>query len=173
MQSTDQQLSHNETQQLGVKFPITVLVHNFQVPMNVGSLFRLADALGVEKLILSGDTPTPPNNKINKTARATVKAVTYEVAENVIETVSRLKKLGYKIVSLEITKLSIDLREFQVQTDDKICLIIGAESKGVNKELLNLSDEVIHIPMLGQNSSMNVATASAIALYEIAKSYMK
>lgn len=169
----DKQLSHNETRQLGIKFPITVLMHNFQVPMNVGSLFRLADALGVEKIILSGDTPIPPNKKINKTARATVKAVDYEVIENVVEKVNLLKKSGYKIVCLEITRLSKDIREFKMQANDKICLIIGAESKGINEELLNLSDEVIHIPMLGQNSSMNVATASAIALYEIAKNYMK
>jgi len=171
MHTTDKQLSHNETRQLGIKFPITVLAHNFQVPMNVGSLFRLADALGVEKIILSGDTPIPPNKKISKTARATVKAVDYEIAQNVTETVKQLKTSGYKIVSLEITTLSIDIMKFKLEAGDKICLIIGAESKGVNEELLNLSDEVIHIPMLGQNSSMNVATASAIALYEIAKNY--
>jgi len=173
MQTTDKQLSHNETEQLGIKFPITVLAHNFQVPMNVGSLFRLADALGVEKIILSGDTPIPPNKKINKTARATVKAVDYEVEDNVIEKVKLLKESGYKIISLEITRLSKDIREFEIQAGDKICLIIGAESKGVDDTLLNLSDEVMHIPMLGQNSSMNVATASAIALFEIAKNYMK
>jgi len=167
----DYQLSHHETQRTIKKYPLCLLANDFFVPMNVGSLFRIADAFGVEKIYLCGDSPIPPNKKINKTARATVKAVDYEYQEIALETVNKLKKDGYTIVSLEITKHSIDIQDFEVRPADKICLIIGAESNGVAQELLEASDAVVHIPMFGQNSSMNVATATSVAVFEIVKNY--
>jgi len=149
----DYRLSHHETQRTIKKYPVSLLANDFYVPMNVGSLFRIADAFGVEKIYLCGDSPIPPNKKINKTARATVKAVDHEYQENALDTVNKLKKDGYTIPG------------------DKICLIIGAESNGVAQELLEASDAVVHIPMFGQNSSMNVATATAVAVFEIVKNY--
>jgi len=172
IQLKDYQLSHHETRRTVRKYPVSLLANDFFVPMNVGSLFRIADAFGVEKIYLCGDSPVPPNKKINKTARSTVKAVTYEYQENALETVNKLKKDGYTIVSLEITKHSIDIQDFEMRPTDKICLIIGAESSGVAQELLEASDAVVHIPMFGQNSSMNVATATSVAVFEIVKIYL-
>lgn len=165
----DYQLEHGEVDKKNVKFPICVVANDFNVPMNVGSLFRLADALGISKLYLSGSSPTPPNRKINKTARSTTNFVAYEYVENALDTVIALKQEGYLIVSLEITKNSIDINNFKIENADKICLIIGSENQGIHQSLLDISDQVIHIPMFGKNSSMNVATASAIALFELVK----
>lgn len=137
--------------------------------MNVGSLFRISDALGVEKIYLSGDTPTPPNNKIRKTSRSTEKYVPYESAENPIELIEQLKQQNYQIVALEITSDSVPLQELQLKETQKVCLVIGSENTGVSKELLTASDITTHIPMLGHNSSMNVATACGIAVYGLTK----
>lgn len=144
---------------------ISLLAHNITVPMNVGSLFRTSDALGVEKIYLSGDTPTPPNNKIRKTSRSTEKYVPYETVENPVELINRLKEENYTIIALEITSDSIPLQELDLEKDQKICLILGSENTGVSEDLLKLSDITTHIPMLGKNSSMNVATACGIAVY--------
>lgn len=146
-----------------------LLAHDFDTPMNVGNLFRIADALGVEKLYLSGSTPVPPNTKIRKTSRATEKYIPYSYESDPVAIIQRLKSDGYKIASLEITSSSIDIRELNLSPDDKICLILGSEKGGVIQALLDVSDITIHIPMLGQNSSMNVATACAIATYEITR----
>ncbi|GAA4350310.1 TrmH family RNA methyltransferase [Kangiella taiwanensis] len=146
---------------------ISLLAHNITVPMNVGSLFRISDALGVEKIYVSGDTPIPPNNKIRKTSRSTEKYVPYETVENLVELINRLKEENYTIIALEITSDSVPLQEIQLGKTQKVCLILGSENTGVSEELLKLSDITTHIPMLGHNSSMNVATACGIAVYSL------
>ncbi len=161
------QLRHHEFKRTIQKFPLCIVAPDISVPMNVGSIFRIADALGVEKIFLTGVTPVPPNKKIRKTSRATEKAVSYEYVENVLEVVGRLKQEGYQIVGLEITSQSIHIQDFQIGKGQKIALIVGAESAGISPEVLSCSDAVVHIPMFGQNSSMNVATACAIAVFEL------
>lgn len=149
------------------KRQISLLAHDITVPMNVGSLFRISDALGIEKIYLSGNTPTPPNNKIRKTSRSTEKYVPFETIENPVEVIQQLKQENCLIIALEITSDSIPLQELKLEQDQKVCLVLGSENTGVNQELLELSDITTHIPMLGKNSSMNVATACGIAVYEL------
>jgi len=95
--------------------------------------------------------------------------VAHEYREDALETVTALREVGYKIVSLEITKQSIDILDFEIEPDEKICLIIGGENMGVNQALLDASDAAVHIRMCGNNSSMNVAVATAITVFEITK----
>ena len=151
------------------KYPLCLLLHDMRVPMNVGSIFRVADALGVEKIYLCGNTPRPPNDKIRKTSRATEKYVPYVYTANVLALVQQLKAEQYRIVSLEITPDSTDIQHFAGSGDERICLILGSEKDGVSRALLEASDDIIHIPMLGWNASMNVATACAIAVFEITR----
>jgi tRNA G18 (ribose-2'-O)-methylase SpoU len=163
------QLSHEEHQVSSIKYPICFLAHNIDVPTNIGSFFRIADALGIEKIFLTGDSIIPPNSKIKKTSRSTEKYVPYEYIHSPIEVIENLKALGYTIIGLEITTDSIDLNEFKISATDKICLILGSENYGVDMELLSLSDFIVHIPMLGTNSSMNVASACSIVSYELTR----
>lgn len=165
------QLEHKHHQASKKKYPICFLAHDFDVPMNVGSLFRIADALGVERIYLSGTTPAPPNSKIRKTSRSTEKVVPYTYEKNPAEIIKRLKMDGYKIISLELTTASVDLLEMPSADNEKICLIIGSEKRGVHQELLNLSDLTIHIKMLGHHSSMNVANACSIATFEMMRRF--
>ncbi|MBV35547.1 MAG: RNA methyltransferase [Rickettsiales bacterium] len=174
--SKNRQLEHTDhiaqkqlssTQKESKTRTVCLLAHDVTVPMNVGSLFRISDALGVEKIYLSGDTPTPPNNKIRKTSRSTEKYVPYESIDSPLELIDKLKKNNYTIIALEITSDSVPLQELQLKNDQKVCLILGSENTGVSKELLDLADITTHIPMLGHNSSMNVATACGIAVYAL------
>ena len=170
---SNEQSNHSQHRASGIKYPVCLLVHDMSVPMNVGSLFRIADAFALEKLYLTGNSAVPPNAKIKKTARSTEKYVPYVYANNPLEIIGQLKEKGYTIISLEITSASTDIRNLAPANNDKLCLIVGSENKGVCPELLNVSDKTVHIPMLGQNSSMNVATACAIAAYEIVGKYIK
>jgi tRNA G18 (ribose-2'-O)-methylase SpoU len=86
-----------------------------------------------------------------------------------LEVIQQLKADGYTIVSLEITNTSIDLQKLKLQKDQHLCLILGSEDSGVSQALLDCSDFTVHIPMLGANSSMNVANACAIATYQITR----
>ena len=134
-QTANIQLGHNDLQRKPSSFPIFILANDIADPMNVGSIFRITDALGIEKLFLTGRSPVPPNSKIKKTSRSTEKAVAYEYKENAIEVVNKLKESGCLIVSLEITTNSIDIREFVSKNTDKICLIVGSENTGVSQDL--------------------------------------
>lgn len=166
------QSNHNHHHAKNSTVPVCFLAHNIQTPMNIGSLFRIADALGVEKIYLSGNSPVPPDSKIRKTSRATENCVAYSYEENPLDIVKRLSLEGYTIISLEITSSSIDLNALSLSSDEKICLILGSERSGVCQELLDVSNITIHIPMMGINSSMNVASACSIATYEITKRYL-
>lgn len=161
------QLKHNETHSEDAIFPLTILAHNIEIAGNVGSLFRVADAFGVEKLYLTGTTQTPPKYKIRKAARSTENHIPYEYVESPVDVLEHLKNMGYTIVALEITARSNNIREFSLTKKEKTCLIIGSENLGIAEELLYLADHHIHIPMYGKNSSMNVITSCAIAVHEL------
>jgi tRNA G18 (ribose-2'-O)-methylase SpoU len=164
---TNIQLNHQQHQVTSIKYPVCLLLNDFEFPANIGSIFRIADAFGIEKIYLTGTSPLPPNRKMMRTSRATEKFVPYEYKENAEAVVNKLKLQGYRITSLEITSSSTDIRQIVLSKEDKVCLILGSENEGVNTRLLTLSDETIHIPMLGENSSINVASACAIAVFEI------
>ena len=165
------QLTHGEVQRQTGKLPIRLLLSDVSDPLNVGGIFRLADALGVEKLHLAGATPVPPAPKIKRTARSTEKAVEWEYHADAVAAVRRLAAEGYAIVSLEVTTASQDVRTLSADPPRKICLVAGSENKGVQQELLDHSDYTVHIPMRGQNSSMNVSTACAIAITELTRTW--
>ncbi len=160
--------SHHQTRKTG--YPVCFLAHDIDLPGNIGSLFRIADALGVEKIYLSGTSPVPPNDKIKRTSRSTEKYVPFAHEEKPLERIRQLKASGYTIISLEITTSSIDIGDIPVSKNEKVCLILGSESDGVCQTLLDTSDKTIHIPMLGHNSSMNVVTACSIATFQITRS---
>jgi len=160
------QLDHTSHDVKG-KFSLSILAHQLKSPYNLGVIFRLADALGVKKLYLSGDTILPPNRKISKTSRSTEKSVYYEQVDNIQEFIQNLKNDGVLIVALELCDNSIPIEEIILPDNAEVCLILGEENYGVNPELLSAADMIGHIPMQGHNSSMNVASACAIAAYSL------
>lgn len=135
---------------------------------NIGSLFRIADAFGIDKLILCGDNIST-GRKISKTSRATEKVVDFEICTSASKVIVGLKSKNYQIISLEITDTSEPIHMFKFSNKKPIALIIGDENLGVSDYILKNSDSVIHIDMYGHNSSMNVVQATNIALYEITK----
>lgn len=165
----NEQLEHDMHQESDAKFALCFLAHNVTVTRNIGGLFRLADALGVEKIYLSGSSFTPENIKVKKSSRSTIHYVPYEYAEDPLTIISCMKQEGYKVVSLEITNNSIALEELRLKASEKVCLVLGAENEGVSQALLDCSDITVHIPMYGVNSSMNVVTASAIVSHAITR----
>lgn len=162
------QLDHYTNNFKEQKFPIVLVCDHVTNAPNIGSLFRTADAFGIEKLIFCGST-IPLGRKMTKTSRATEKVVNYEVFQDVSEVISQLKAENYQIIALEITENSAPIHAFNFLTTTPIALVIGDENFGISEAVLKQSDAIIHIDMYGQNSSMNVVQATTIALYEITK----
>ncbi len=161
------QLTHAEHQPDNIPQPFSLLLENFQSPANVGAVFRSADAFGCRCLYLCGTTIVPPNSKLRRLSRAADKYVPWQQHSCAQSLVRSLKAQGVRIASLELTANSTPLPHWQ-PTNEHWCLILGAEDVGVSAPLLALSDAVVHIPMFGHNSSLNVGSACAVALYQMA-----
>lgn len=150
------------------RFPLIVLVDNIRSLYNVGSIFRTSDGAMIEKLILAGFTPHPPRKEIEKTALGSTQSVPWEYTKQTAATIKILKGLGYKICCLELTDKSIPYYNIKA-ADFPMCLVIGNEITGVSKEIVDMCDLAIEIPMYGIKQSLNVAVAYGIAVFELAK----
>jgi len=118
---------------------VSVLLHNIRSMHNVGSVFRTSDGAGVSKIYLTGYTPCP--------------------------LLKRLKKEGIEVVALEKNQNSKNIQDFH--SNHSVCMILGNEIEGVNEELLQLSDVVLHIPMHGKKESLNVSVAFGVGIYSL------
>ncbi|MCI0706487.1 MAG: RNA methyltransferase [Ignavibacteriae bacterium] len=150
------------------RIPLTVLVDNVRSLYNVGSIFRISDGVMIQKLILAGYTPHPPRKEIEKTALGSTKSVPWEYVKNPVDAILRLKEQGVKICCLELTNESVSYTSLQPR-DFPLCLVIGNEIVGVNKQIVELCDSAIEIPMHGIKQSLNVAVAYGIAVFELAR----
>lgn len=136
-----------------------LLLDNIRSILNVGALFRTCDGAGFEKIVLTGFTPTPPRKELSKTAIGAENFVAWEYFKDPTPYLRELKTKGYKIFVLEQTPESIDFHRASDFKNENICLILGNEIEGVKKELIDMADYCVEIPMLGQKQSLNVATA--------------
>lgn len=146
------------------------VLDNIRSAYNVGSIFRTSDGAGINKLFLCGITPTPDNQRIGKTALGAECCVQWEHSWSIIETIEKLKKNGYYIISLEGGESSrniFDALPEIKQQSNPIALIVGNEVSGIDPEAVKLSSLCIYIPMEGIKESLNVATAFGIAAYLI------
>ncbi len=166
------QLSHPDHSKTNKKFPLIILTDNILGEANIGSIFRLADAFNIEKIIFTGTPVNLNSNRLKKTARSTFKYVDFDFIEKGEDAIKAYKLEGYKIFAIEITSNSVAIDSLDYQNESKLLLIVGNESNGVSQELLKLTDKNLHINMFGENSSMNVAQATGIALYEITKTLL-
>ena len=148
------------------KTPITIVLDNVRSSLNVGSVFRTADAFLIEKIILCGITPTPPNKDIRKSALGSTNSVDWEYEDNTIDAVLKLKKNNYTIIGVEQVKESIMLDNFKI-SEDQIAIIFGNEVDGVMNEVINLCDKVIEIPQFGTKHSLNISVSSGIVIWEL------
>lgn len=153
----------------GVILPAAILLDNVRSMYNVGSFFRAADGVRLQKLYLCGITAHPPKKAISKTALGAEEAVAWEHDWDAIETGERLRRNGFQIAAIETSVHSIDI--FQWQPKFPVCVAFGHEVDGLRQELLQMADVHVHIPMLGQKRSLNVATAGGIVLYEMLRKY--
>lgn len=150
-------------------FKFFVIAHNIRSLLNVGSVFRTADAFGVSKIYLTGYTGTPNNPvhraKIAKTALGAENFVPWEQYRSASGLIKKLKAEGVKIVALENNTKAVNIKKFKPKFP--LALLLGEEVKGVAKPLLKLCDQTVEIPMVGKKESLNVSVAFGIAAFAI------
>ena len=142
-----------------------LVVDNVRSLENVGSLFRTADAMGIDKIFLCGITGIPPSHKISKTALGAETWIPWEYHSQAWRLIEKLKEDNISVVCLEQGKRSIPLYRFKPRFP--LALVVGNEVKGVSRSVLKRADEIIQIPMSGKKESLNVAVALGIAAHTI------
>jgi tRNA G18 (ribose-2'-O)-methylase SpoU len=138
---------------------------------NVGAMFRTADAIGVDKIYLTGYTSEPSHPHVAKVSLGAEQWIPWEKYKQTGRLLTQLKKKGYNIVALEQTKMSVDI--FKWRPKFPLALVVGNEVRGVEKKFLKLCDTHVEIPMVGKKESLNVSIASGIAMYHIGNSRFK
>ena len=164
------QLTHHSHQNKLVTTKIILACDHVKGPANIGAIFRLADAFQVSEIIFCGSEIDVTSNRLKKTARNTQAMVRFHESESLLTTLKELHAKEYTSIALEITAKSTPIQEFTNTEQKNMVLIIGHENYGVSEAVLNLVQHTLHIPMYGANSSMNVAQATAIGLYQLRSS---
>lgn len=159
--------------------PMYFILENIYDTYNIGGLFRLADALAVEKIYICGESEIPPNPKIKKASIGTYKVVPWEYRKTAGEAIEELRKFpisnsqfsnktqisNNKIQIIVVEQASNSVPYTQANYSGPVALILGNETYGVTPETLKLADQIVEIPMFGINKSLNVIVSAAIVSY--------
>ena len=132
--------------------------------MNVGSITRAAAAFRVEHVWLAAGSATPRHPGARKTALGSERYLEWGEVPHATDAITAARDDGYRIVGLELTDSARPL--FDVDLRQPVCLVVGHEDHGLAPATINACDEVAFVPQLGRVGSLNVAAATAIALYE-------
>lgn len=152
------------TQRLNIsRHPLVFVLDNILDTYNIGSFFRLADALAVKKIYLCGPVVTPPNIKIHRSSIGTWKWVEWEQMDRVGECLKKLKSAGFRIYTCEQNKNSQNYLTVGYQTP--LALVFGSETNGVSPESIKIADKIVEIPLYGINKSLNVLVSAAVIGY--------
>lgn len=144
--------------------PIYLILDNLKDMKNVGAILRLADAVLVEKVFICGNPSVlPPNRKITASSGGTENWVDWEYQERTLDVIAAMKQKKIQVTALEICNSSIPY--YKASYSFPIALVFGREDDGISPEVLENSDIIIHLPILGIGNSLNVATTAGVILY--------
>lgn len=153
---------------------LSVCLDRVRSAYNVGSVFRSSDSAGFTKIYLCGYCVLPPDHKLAKTALGAQDSIAWEHHCKTIELIRLLKQDGVYIVGFETTADAVSLFDFKLPTDkENVCLVFGNEVTGLEPDVLEACDAIVAIPHFGHKSSLNIASAAAVAMYELKRQITK
>ena len=161
------------------KLPLVVVLDNVRSQHNVGAVFRTADAMRIERVVLCGICCCPPNQELHKTALGAEESVNWNYYQDTIEAVKALQEEGYTVYAVEQAHDSMTLEEAaeEVQRDKvqstKVAVVLGHEVFGVQQEVVDLCTQCIEIPQYGTKHSMNVSVTAGIVMYRLSEAMRK
>jgi len=151
------------------KIPVIVVLDNVRSAMNIGSIFRTADAFRLEAIYLVGITATPPNRDILKTALGATETVAWAYFKNPEECLAKLREQGAELLCVEQSDRSVMLHEFSPDPGRTCALVFGNEVEGVSEVFMQACAACIEVPQWGTKHSLNVAVCAGIVLWEFVK----
>lgn len=145
-----------------------LVLDDIQDPGNMGTILRTADSLNFKQIIVSKDCADIYNPKVVRSTMGAIFRINIIESDDLVKTIKEMKKHKIKILS---TSLQTDKTMYNVSYD-KTAIVIGNEANGVEKEIIDLTDEKIKIPMPGKTESLNASVATAVILYEAMRSQL-
>lgn len=152
------------------KFPLVIVLDQVRSGLNVGSLFRTADAFAIEQIVCVGFTPCPPHREVLKTALGSAQSVKWSHAESIEAELAGWKERGYHLFALEQVHDSTALQAWN-NIPGPMVLVLGNEVNGVSEEALSMCDGSIEILQFGTKHSLNVAVSGGMAIYHIVRQW--
>lgn len=162
---THEELLARQASQGQRKLPLSIVLNDIRSLYNVGSIFRTADGVGVEKIWICGITGFPPDHQISKTALGAENSVDWQYEKDPCAVLKQMKMAGYTILFLEQIEKSIEYQDFEPK--GPTCLVVGNEITGVSENLLSYCDQAVEIEMSGIKNSLNVSVAFGIVAYHL------
>jgi tRNA G18 (ribose-2'-O)-methylase SpoU len=150
--------------------PIYLVLDRVIDTYNIGSIFRLGDAIAAEKIYICGDTEYPPSSRIHKAAVGTEEWVPWQHKTSTIRTIEVLKRKGVQIIAVEQSPKAIAYSLLPSTLKFPCAIVVGNETDGIGKEVLDLADIIVELPMFGVNVSFNVWGSCAVVAYKILES---
>jgi 23S rRNA (guanosine2251-2'-O)-methyltransferase len=144
---------------------LVFVLQDMQDPVNVGSAFRIADACGVRRMLLTGITTCPPHPLIKKVGRGRERRVSWEYVEDAATGVDALRAEGYRATAVEITAAAVPYDE--ANYGSRVALVVGHEDHGVTNRTLAACDQMVFLPMHGKGASLNVHVSLGIVAYHV------
>ncbi|HET9241163.1 MAG TPA: RNA methyltransferase [Oligoflexus sp.] len=151
--------------------PLVLVLDNLRSAFNLGSIWRLAECLGVSKLHLTGYTATPDQAKVSRAALGTEQLVAWEWHAHREDCLEKLRVEGYALYALETSPNAVRLDSFAFPKQ-KVALLLGNERYGFESDLLKRCDAVLEIPCWGRKNSLNVAVTAGIAVHELRRQWL-
>ncbi len=145
--------------------PIYVVLENVRSLFNVGAIFRTADGVGAAGIYLTGFTGFPPRKEIHRVALGAEETVAWAYVRNPVSAIECLKEQGVQVIAIEQTDGSVDFGKFSYRFP--VAAVLGHEVEGVRPETVAACDGVVHIPMCGHKTSLNVSVAGGVILYDL------
>ena len=145
---------------------IIFALDDVQDPGNVGTIIRTLDCAGINDLIVSEGSGDIYNPKVVRSTMGAIYRVNVELTNDFLETIKQKQKKGYKII---VTTLDADKKYTDLEFGSKCIVIIGNESKGIRREIQDIADIKVKIPMYGKTESLNASVAGSIIAYEYAR----
>lgn len=149
------------------KTPVVIVLDNVRSHLNVGSIFRTADAFLIEAIYLCGITGVPPHRDIHKTALGATGTVAWKHFPSALDAIRDLRDNSYKIISIEQAEMATMLNDFIPKTEVKFAIVFGNEVEGVSQEIVSLSDLVVEIPQYGMKHSLNIAVSVGVVVWDL------
>ncbi len=146
---------------------IVLVLDNIRSGLNVGSIFRTADAFALKKLYLCGITAHPPHREILKSALGATETIPWEAYTEIALCLQQLKAEGYILVGVEQTHHSTPLHRFSGTHYPRLAIILGNELHGISDAVLPLLDHAVEIPQFGTKHSLNVAVCAGIVVWQL------